>query len=170
MNGRYFRSSAEHALDHFSHGSAAREGNAQRTIRSRGSSLPDNVACCLYSCGMSTEPLEAKPCPRFMRRHFTRRSLHLLWTLPLAFAPGYVAVSLARFERCGIDRCLGDPGGFASPSASNGVKAAIIAATFILAALALTPWLRPIWLRLSIGLLLSTFVAVFWIWGTLYTR
>jgi hypothetical protein len=103
-------------------------------------------------------------------RHFSRRSLHLLWTVPLAFAPGYVAVSLARFERCGIDRCLGDPGGFASPSASNGVTAAIVAGLFMFAALTLTPWLRPIWLRLSISIMLSMLVAVLWIWGILFTR
>ncbi|MBG6215169.1 hypothetical protein RCH23_003087 [Cryobacterium sp. CAN_C3] len=38
------------------------------------------------------------------------------------------------------------------------------------AALTLTPWLRPIWLRLSISIMLSMLVAVLWIWGILFTR
>ena len=102
--------------------------------------------------------------------HLSWRSLHLLWTVPLAFLAGYIPASVARFERCGIDRCLGDPGGFASPSASFAVSVAIVSGLVMLAALAITPWLRPAWLRLSVGLLLSLLLAAFWIWKILFTR
>jgi hypothetical protein len=108
------------------------------------------------------------------RRHdagrFSQRGLHLLWTVPVAFAAGYVPASLARFERCGINRCLGDPGGFASPSATPAITVAIAAGLVMFAALALTPWLRPLWLRLSIGLAISLLVASFWVWKILFTR
>jgi hypothetical protein len=38
------------------------------------------------------------------------------------------------------------------------------------AALALTPWLRPIWLRLSAALGLSALLAGFWIWLILFSH
>ena len=104
------------------------------------------------------------------RPHFGRRSFHLLWTVPLAFLAAYIPASLVRFERCGIDRCLGDPGGFASPSASAAVNLAIFSFLVMFAALALTPWLRPLWLRLGIGLILSLLLAGYWIWRILFTR
>jgi hypothetical protein len=105
-----------------------------------------------------------------MRRHFSRRSLHLLWTVPLAFAPALVPVWFVIFERCGITECLGDPGGFASPSASSAVYVALGAGILMFAALVLTPWLRPIWLRLSAALGLSALLAVFWIWYVLFSH
>ncbi|TFB83637.1 hypothetical protein E3O44_17350 [Cryobacterium algoricola] len=103
-------------------------------------------------------------------RHVDRRSLHLLWSVPLAFVPGYLLASLARFDRCGIDRCLGDPGGFESSSAFHGLAASLLAGLVMFAALAVTPWLRPIWLRLGIGFSLSSLLAVVWIWKILFTR
>ena len=103
-------------------------------------------------------------------RQVDRRSLHLLWSLPLALVPGYLLASLARFDRCGIDRCLGDPGGFESSSAPNGVAASVTAGLLMFAALAITPWLRPVWLRLGIGLSLSSVLAVVWIWKILFTK
>ena len=105
-----------------------------------------------------------------MRPHFSRNSLHLVWTVPLAFAPGYVAARLVGFDRCGIDGCLGDPGGFASPSAPAAVNVALGAGLLMFAALALTPWLRPIWLRLSVGLGISVLLSGLWIWLTLFER
>lgn len=43
------------------------------------------------------------------------------------------------FDRCGIDGCLGDPGGFASPSVPAAVKVALGAGLLMFAALGLTP-------------------------------
>ncbi|MBC7760254.1 MAG: hypothetical protein H7201_00345 [Candidatus Saccharibacteria bacterium] len=73
-------------------------------------------------------------------------------------------------ERCGITGCRGDPGGFASPTASSAVYVALGAGILMFAALALTPWLRPIWLRLSAALGLSALLAVFWIWLILFSH
>jgi hypothetical protein len=119
------------------------------------------------SAASRTDPL---PTIEVTIRHFDRRSLHLLWSLPLALVPGYLLASLARFDRCGIDRCLGDPGGFESSSAPNGVAASVTAGLLMFAALAITPWLRPFWLRLGIGLSLSSVLAVVWIWKILFTK
>ena len=98
-----------------------------------------------------------------------RRSLNLLWTVPLAFFIGYVPAALAGFERCGIRRCAGDPGGFESPSASSIVNAAIFAGVMMFAALALTPWLRPVWVRLLIAAVVAGLLAIFWMWTLLFT-
>lgn len=103
------------------------------------------------------------------RAHFSRWGLLLLVTVPLAFFIGFYPVSIARFSRCGIDRCLGDPGGFASPSAAFGVQAAVFAGVIMLAALAITPWLRPVWMRLIVAVVIAGLLAAFWIGAILFT-
>jgi hypothetical protein len=103
------------------------------------------------------------------RGHFNRWSLLLLLTVPLAFVIGFYPVSIARFSRCGINRCLGDPGGFASPSAPFGVQAAVFAGVIMFAALIMTPWLRPVWLRLIVAVVIAVLLAAFWIGTILFT-
>ncbi|HUG51794.1 MAG TPA: hypothetical protein VLZ78_12425 [Terrimesophilobacter sp.] len=103
------------------------------------------------------------------RRHLSRWSWLLLLTVPVAFFIGFYPVSIARFSRCGIDQCLGDPGGFASPSATFGVQAAIFAGVIMFAALAITPWLRPVWLRLIVAVVIAGLLAAYWIRAILFT-
>lgn len=97
------------------------------------------------------------------RRHVGLSSLNLLWTVPIAFAIGYFPGSIVRFQRCGIQNCLGEVDGFTSPYAQAALTVAIVAGLSMLAALALTPWLRPIWLRLVIALAVAVFVFVFYV-------
>ena len=101
-------------------------------------------------------------------RHFSRWSLLLLVTVPIAFFVGYVPVALAGFERCGITRCLGDPGGFASPSAPACIGASAFAGAMMFVAFAVTPWIRPAWLRLTIAGVIGILLALYWIWVTLF--
>lgn len=102
------------------------------------------------------------------KRRVSLHSLHLLWTVPLAFAIGYFPASVVRFERCGFRQCLGEPVGFASPSASDALGVAALAAVAILGALALTPWLRPLWLRIVVAVAVAVVVFVFWVWRILF--
>jgi hypothetical protein len=88
----------------------------------------------------------------------SRRLLHRL--LP---------VSIARFSRCGFHQCVGDPGGFASPSAAFGVQAAVFAGVIMFVALAITPWLRPVWLQLIAAVVIAGLLTAFWIGTILFT-
>lgn len=97
------------------------------------------------------------------KRHVSLYSLNLLWTVPLAIAIGYFPGAIVRFQRCGIQNCLGEVDGFASQYAPDAVGVAILAALAMFAALALTPWLRPLWLRLLISLAVAVFVLVFYV-------
>lgn len=119
---------------------------------------------------MSIQPREAKPGLRFMQAHFSWRSLHLLWTVPLAFLPALLPVTAVSLERCWFAGCPVEPGGFAAPNAPSAVYVALGAGILMFAALALTPWLRPIWLRLSAALGLSALLAGFWIWLILFSH
>ena len=99
------------------------------------------------------------------RRLFGRGTFHLLWTVPLALLPGYLLASITRFSRCGIDRCAGDPGGFASPTTPVALFTSVVAGALLFAALAITPWLRPLWIRLSCAAFGGFALAGFWILG-----
>jgi hypothetical protein len=103
------------------------------------------------------------------RRHFSRWSLLLLLTVPVAFFIGFYPVSIARFSRCGFHQCVGDPGGFASPSAAFGVQAAVFAGVIMFVALAITPWLRPVWLQLIAAVVIAGLLTAFWIGTILFT-
>lgn len=97
------------------------------------------------------------------RRRFSLVGLNLLWTVPLAFAIGYFPAAIVGFQRCGIHECLGEVVGFASPYAPAALTVAIVAALAMFGAVALVPWVRPIWLRLVIALAVAGFVFVFWV-------
>jgi hypothetical protein len=103
------------------------------------------------------------------RGHFSRWSLLLLLTVPVAFFIGFYPVSIARFSRCGFHQCVGDPGGFASPSAAFGVQAAVFAGVIMFVALAITPWLRPVWLQLIAAVVIAGLLTAFWIGTILFT-
>ncbi|WP_156109990.1 hypothetical protein [Cryobacterium sp. MLB-32] len=103
------------------------------------------------------------------KKHVSLRGLHLLWTVPLAFVPGYVAALLLSLDRCGFTQCVGEPRGFASSTAPDAVYMALGAGLLMFAALALTPWLRPIWLRLIAALGLSVLLAAYWVWFHLFS-
>ena len=102
------------------------------------------------------------------KRRVSLHSLNLLWTVPLAFAIGYFPASIVRFQRCGIQECLGEVEGFASPLAPDAVGVAILGALAMFGAVALIPWVRPIWLRLVIALAVAVLVFVFWVWVILF--
>ena len=101
-------------------------------------------------------------------RRVSLRSLNLLWTVPLAFVIGYFPAALVRFERCGIHECLGEAVGFASPVAPATVGVALLAALAMFGAVALTPWLRPIRLRIANALVAAVLVFVFYVWNILF--
>ena len=96
-------------------------------------------------------------------------SLHLLWTVPLAFAVGYLPAAIVRFQRCGIHECLGEVVGFASPIAPQALAVAAFAAVALLAALALPPWIRPAGVRVGIASCVAVLVFVAYLWNILFT-
>jgi hypothetical protein len=101
-------------------------------------------------------------------RRVGRGRLHLLWTVPLALAVGYLPAVLVRFERCGIRECLGEATGFDSPVAPSAMGVAVLAAAAMFAALAATPWLRPTRRRLAIALAVALGVLIFYVWVILF--
>ena len=96
------------------------------------------------------------------------QSLNLLWAVPLAFAIGYFPAALVRFERCGIDECLGAAVGFASPQVPNAIGVATVGALAMFGAFALVPWLRPRRLRLAIALLVAVLIFTYFMWAVLF--
>lgn len=102
------------------------------------------------------------------KRRFSLHSLHLLWTVPLAFAIGYFPAAIVRFQRCGLHECLGEVGGFASPLAPDAVGVAILGALAMFGAVALIPWVRPARLRLVIALVVAVLMFVLYIWLILF--
>lgn len=104
------------------------------------------------------------------RRRISLHILHFLWAVPLAFVIGIFPAALVRFHRCGIQACLGDPGGFASPLAPSAVGVASLGALAMFCAFAIVPWLRPAWLRLLIAFVAAVLMFAFYGWYTLFFR
>lgn len=102
------------------------------------------------------------------KRRISFHSLNLLWAVPLAFAIGYFPAALVRFERCGLNECLGAAVGFDSWLAPNAVGVAILGALAMFGAFALAPWLRPARLRLAIALVIAVLVFLFYVWAILF--
>jgi hypothetical protein len=102
------------------------------------------------------------------KRQITFQGLHLLWAAPIAFAIGYFPAALVRFERCGLDECLGAASGFASPLAPNALGVAILGSIAMFGAFALVPWLRPARLRLPIASLISILIFLYLTWAILF--
>jgi len=94
--------------------------------------------------------------------------LNLLWTVPLALAIGYVPVFYVQLRRCGINACLGDPGGWASPYAVWGLIAAAIAGALLFIAILTVPWRRPWQHRILVAIVPGVLLAVFWIKNILF--
>ena len=97
-------------------------------------------------------------------------ALNLVWTIPLAVALGFILVAYARLDRCGIVECLGDPGGFLSPSAPVAIIAAAVSWMLLFAAIVAVPWVRPWWLRGLVGAAAGTILAAVWLYFILFTQ
>jgi hypothetical protein len=102
------------------------------------------------------------------KRRISLHSLNLLWAVPLAFAIGYFPAALVRFERCGLDACLGALAGFASPMAPTAVVVAVAEALAMFGAFALVPWLRPARQRLAIAVVVAVLTSLFYVWAILF--
>ena len=102
------------------------------------------------------------------KRRVSLRSLNLLWAVPLAFAIGYFPAALVRFERCGLNECLGAVAGLASPLAPAAVGVAVVGALAMFGALALVPWLRPDRLRLAVAAVVAVLIFVYYVWAILF--
>ncbi|MEJ3405695.1 hypothetical protein WDJ51_13220 [Rathayibacter sp. YIM 133350] len=91
-------------------------------------------------------------------------ALNLIWTIPVALLAWYMAVSVARFSRCGIDQCLGDPGGWESPAVPDAIGATVFSAAILMVAIGIFPWLypwRPRWGLAAVVALLSIPVSLY---------
>jgi len=102
------------------------------------------------------------------QRRVSLRGLNLLWAVPLAFAIGYFPAALVRFERCGLDECLGAAEGFASPLAPAAVGVAAVGALAMFGAVALVPWLRSARPRLAIAVVIAVLMFLFYVWAILF--
>ena len=101
-------------------------------------------------------------------RRVSLHSLNLLWAVPLAFAIGYFPAALVRFERCGLNQCLGAAAGFDSPLFPNALGVAILGGLAMFGAVGLVPWLRPARLRLVIALIIGVSIFLYYVWAVLF--
>ena len=106
--------------------------------------------------------------PDVAKSRISLRSLNLLWAVPIAFAIGYFPAALVRFERCGLDACLGTVSGFASPLAPTAVGVAVVGALAMFGAVALVPWLRPARPRLAIAVVVAVLTFLYYVWAILF--
>jgi hypothetical protein len=102
---------------------------------------------------------------RVRQSGFTRSSLHLIWTVPLALAIGYPLWFAARLGWCGFGGCWGTTANSQQLGFASGIALAIVCAGLIFAAVAAPSWVKPWWIRWVVALLLALIDAYIFGWG-----
>jgi hypothetical protein len=99
------------------------------------------------------------------QRFFSRRLLHLLWTVPLAAAASVLPYLYGVINLCGISGCTGGGFGVSYGPEIESLACAIIIGAFFTLAILIVPWLLPHRLRALIAAIIGAAIAGYLVFG-----
>jgi len=101
---------------------------------------------------------------------FAKGWIHVLWTVPTALAVGVPIWFVFRWTWCGLGGCLHSSSGWFAPKPEFPeldlvIVFVIFALIPLFLAIAIPPWIKPVWLRLIGAVILLLMEIYFLGWG-----